>query len=400
MFWGTRLFEAMNEKAVGSKWRKGISAVAASVVVVMSGGCGQQYRPVVSAINPVGPAGQPTKYAVAISNPGPNIPGLVTFVDFSGDTILSTPNILVSPTYFTATASGGEGYVVNASGSFNNFPLGNPATLITSNIGQTTLAAGAGAVSVSAFALSGSASTVFIPEINLSRIAALTSSGTVSLTQELAVGTNPVFVVGADGTRRGYAISQGNGGGNGQVAAIEGSPLSISATIPVGNIPVYGVMTPDGNRAFIMNKGSGTVSVINVPNNTLDVNMPTIPATGTLGVNPVWADLSPRTNSVAGTQELVVLNAGSGTSAGTLSVISIPLCNATAQPTNPNCSATNPVDATGFGTVLGSITVGINPTMVSILQDGSRAYVVNQVDYDPNNPNADHSRLQLQARAR
>ncbi len=32
-------------------------------------GCGNTYRPVVTAINPVGPAGQPQKYAVAVSNP-------------------------------------------------------------------------------------------------------------------------------------------------------------------------------------------------------------------------------------------------------------------------------------------------------------------------------------------
>ena len=33
-------------------------------------GCGNTYRPVVSAINPVGPAGQPQKFAVAISTTG------------------------------------------------------------------------------------------------------------------------------------------------------------------------------------------------------------------------------------------------------------------------------------------------------------------------------------------
>lgn len=357
--------------------------MASALAVLMLAGCGQQYRPVVSAINPVGPAGQPTKYAVAVSSPGTGLAGLVTFVDVSGDTVLSTPRIVSGPTYFTTSASGAEGYVVNAFGSFNNFTLSNPTTLITSNIGQSTLASGAGAVSISAFTLNGSSATVFVPELNLSRVAALQSAGSISLAQELPVAANPVFVVGADGTRRAYAISQGATGGIGKVAAIEGSPLSVSKTIPVGITPVYGVMTPDANRAFILNKGSGTVSVINVPNNTLDANMPQIPATGTLGVNPIWADLSPRTNAVAGTQELAVLSAGDGVAPGTLSVISIPLCNASAQPTNPNCSSSNPVDAVGFGTVLGSIPVGLNPTMVSILQDGTRAYVVNQVDYDP-----------------
>ena len=37
--------------------------------VLFTSGCGNQYRPVVTAINPVGPASQPTKYAIAISNP-------------------------------------------------------------------------------------------------------------------------------------------------------------------------------------------------------------------------------------------------------------------------------------------------------------------------------------------
>jgi hypothetical protein len=130
-------------------------------------------------------------------------------------------------------------------------------------------------------------------------------------------------------------------------------------------------MTADGKRAFILNKGSGTVSVMNVVNNGPDLAMPTIPATGTLGVNPIWADLS-TTNS-----ELVVLNAGDGVHPGSLSIISIPLCNAAAQPTNPNCNAANPVDATGFGTVEATVPVGINPMMVSILQDGTKAYVAN-----------------------
>ena len=70
--------------------------------------------------------------------------------------------------------------------------------------------------------------------------------------------------------------------------------------------------------------------------------------------------------------------------AGSLSVINIPLCNSAAQPSNPNCSSTNPVDAAGFGQVLATVPVGVNPTMVSVLQgtDGNSpaAYVINQSD--------------------
>jgi DNA-binding beta-propeller fold protein YncE len=46
-------------------------------------------------------------------------------------------------------------------------------------------------------------------------------------------------------------------------------------------------------------------------------------------------------------------------------------------PTNPNCNPNNPVDATTFGQVVTSIPVGINPIMVSVLSDFTRAYVAN-----------------------
>ncbi len=344
-------------------------------------GCGNQYRPVVSAINPVGPASQPQKFAVAVSNTSstvvPNQAGLVTFVDFSGDTILSTPSIVSNPSYFGLDFSGVYGYTVNTAGVLENFALNNPVNLITSDIVQTQLAAGALPASITAYTVAGT-SDIFIPEPGLSQVAVLSNPSSPSLVQSLSTGTgsNPQYVVGADGAERVYAILQGGAG----VAAIEGTPVSISATIPTGTTPVYGVMTPDTRRAFILNKGSGTVSVINVVNNALDNVNPTVtlPSTPSGGApNPVWADISPRLSSVVGNNQLVVVNQGNGTTPGTLTIINIPLCNQTAQANNPNCNTANPVDATGFGTIFKTATVGVNPVMVSILQDGSRAYVVN-----------------------
>ncbi len=339
-------------------------------------GCGQQYRPVVAAINPVGPAGQPQKYAVAISSPqAANSPGLVTVVDFAGDSVLATPQIVplgtsFNPNYFAILANGSQAFIVNSGNSLSDVPLTSTQTLLTSSVVQTTLPTGADAPSLSAFNLN-STPRIFVPEIGRSSVAVL-STASPALQQEIAVSPNPVYVVGADTTPRAYVISNGNGTGAGQVAAIEASSLSVSATIPVGVNPVYGVETADVRRAFILNQGSGTVSVINVTNNALDNANPTIPATGTLGTNPVWADL------VTATNQLVVLNAGDGTHAGSLSIVNIPLCNANAQPTNPSCNPANPVDGTGFGTVTATVPVGVNPSMVSVLADGSRAYVVNQ----------------------
>lgn len=340
-------------------------------------GCGVQYRPVVSAINPVGPAGQPTKYAIAVSSPGPSLPGLVTYVDESGDSVLSTPFIQVNPSYFAVNTSSGVGYTINSQGSLDDFGIFNPTGVLTSNITQTTLPAASGPVSISAVAPSGGGQDIFIPEAATSKIAVLSGGSSPALLEEIAVGANPVYVVGVNSAPRVYAISQ-NSGGNGQIAGIEAlsaSSLSVTSTIPVGVAPVYGVMTSDARRAFILNSGSGTVSVVNVTNNALDNTTPTITLPNTpsgAAPNPVWADLSTIDT------DLVVLNKGDGVHPGTLSIISIPLCNAQTLTNNPNCNANNPVDAVGFGSVVATATVGVNPTMVSVLADGTRAYVINQ----------------------
>jgi DNA-binding beta-propeller fold protein YncE len=225
--------------------------------------------------------------------------------------------------------------------------------------------------------------SIFVPLKATNSIAAL-NAGTIALFEDIAVGaggSNPVYVVGANGAPRVYAISQNTPGSLGQIDALEAitsTQLSVSKTIPVGVKPVYGVMTSDDRRAFIMNEGSGTVSVVNVPSNALDTTTPvitipqiSIPGGGTTAPNPVWADLA---TAVA---ELVVLNQGDGVHPGTLSIVEIPLCSTLAQPTNPNCDLNNPVDAAGFGTIVATATVGVNPVMVSVLSDGSRAYVAN-----------------------
>jgi YVTN family beta-propeller protein len=196
----------------------------------------------------------------------------------------------------------------------------------------------------------------------------------LNLQQQLSVNPafTPIYVVGIASAPRVYAISQRVAGGLGQVSTIETSSNTIDPNpIPVGQAPVYGIMTADGRRAFIMNQGDGTVSVINAQTNQLDI-VP-IGATNpiTVGTSPLWADFAPTRN------EMVVANAGDGVNPGSVSIISIPLCSAVALPTNPNCDPNNPVDAVGFGTVLATVPVGVNPRMVGVLQDGTRAYVVN-----------------------
>ena len=350
-------------------------------------GCGASYRPVVSAINPVGPSSQPTKYAVVISRPSPGAPGLLTIVNFSGDTVIITTSIGVDPKYLILNAASttsttgvttiaNTGYTINGDGTLNVFDIS--PSLIASQVLETTLLAGANPVSVFPQGVN-----TYVSEIGRNAVGQFTqtSGGALGLRQELNI-PNPIFVVGLTGGPRAYALSQGSSATvPGNAIAIDTTTNTPTSTIPVGNQPVYGIMTNDGRRAFVLNQGSDSVSVINSQTNQLDTfstaapttAVPVPPATSTInvGVAPLWADFAPTRS------EMVVANAGNGTSNGTLSIISIPLCNAAAQVTNVNCDPNNPVDATGFGTVLASPQVGLNPVMVAALQDGSRAYVAN-----------------------
>ena len=336
---------------------KAAICAAMFVGIGVATGCGSSYRPVVSAFNPVGPAAQPQKFVVAVSNPGPGLAGLVTIADVFGDTILATPKVGQNPKYFTLSGGGFTGYIINGDGTVNS--LGISSTVQTSDILQSTLLAGSAANSI--FAAS---NFVYITTPGRNTVGVF-QGAPAAFKQELPVGANPVYVVGSNNASRLYAISQGAN----QVSSIDAANNTISNVIPVGQAPIYGVMSGDARRAFILNQGSGTVSVINTQTDQLD-STPTI----TVGQSPLWADISLTNN------ELVVLNGGTPGGVGSLSIVNIPLCLPSSPVGNPTCSATNPVDAVGFGQVVATVPVGKSPRMVSVLQDGTRAYVANHDD--------------------
>ena len=365
------------ESFLGRSLRATLKSVPTIALLALAG-CGANYRPVVSAISPVGPAGQPSKYALAIST-NPNANGLVTFVDFAGDTILDTTALGFNPYYFIIDANGSFGYTLNCDGTLNTFTVS--ASLIQSQVLQTTLLpnipgflpANLPCPTTPTNSIYSQGGSIYVTELGRGALAQLQGEP-AAIKQEIPTGANTIYTVGAAGSPRAYAIVQGaTTSTQGHVAAIETTTQTLSATLPVGNNPIYGVMTADSRRAFIMNEGSNSVSVINSQTNALDTfNIgAAITSTIPVGVAPVWADFAPTL------AEMVVVNQGNGTSPGSVSIISIPLCNAVTVTTNPNCDTANPVDAAGFGTVLATVLVGVNPVQVAVLADGSRAYVAN-----------------------
>ncbi len=370
-------------------FRSLVSCAALALAAISITGCGDNYRPVISAVNPVGPAAQPAKYAVAISDPnqgsGGTLPGLATVVDFSGDTVLITPSLGVKPEFLFMGAHGNTAYILNGDGTVNSFPIST--TLISSNVNQTTLLSGANANTIFP-----QGSFTYITQPGRTSVAELTGSPP-TLQQEIPVGPNPVYIAGIPSAPRIYSISQGTpqgvtcpSGNQGAASAIETSNNTVSNVICTGTAPVYGIMTADAKRAFVVNNGSNNITAINAQQNTLD-NNPAAPngsnstqvaGSGLLqdpaAVKPIWADFAPPLS------ELIVANQGDGTSNGSVSIFSIPLCSAAALGTNPACDSNNPIDAVTFGTLVAHITVGKNPVMVAALQDGSQAYVINEGD--------------------
>ncbi len=353
----------------------------ATAMAVLAAGCGASYRPVVTAINPVGPAAQPTKYAVAVSQPSPTANGLITIVDFSGDTILVNANLGVAPYYLAVAAGGGDGYTLNGDGTFNHFSIAT--TLQTYQVQTTTLLPGTPA-SNRPSSIFPQASYIYVTEPGRSSVGQFALT-TLSLRQELPIqpGASSNYIVGTNASSRAYIVNSSTSGGNGQVTPLETGTGTLDTPIPVGVNPVYGVMTADTRRAFILNQGDNTVSVLNSQANTLDSSTLVPRGVIPVGISPVWADFAPSRT------ELVVANAGNGTTRGSVSIISIPLCSSYALPSNPNCDPNNPVDAynptdgSGFGQILANVPVGVNPQVVSVLQDGTRAYVANSGDTVP-----------------
>jgi YVTN family beta-propeller protein len=367
-----------------------VQAGAALAAAAFFAGCGNSYRPVITPINPTGPASQPTSYAVVVSSPAANAAGIVTVLDYSGDSILTQAPIGPNPFAFTLDANGANGFTVNSDHTLTNFQVSNSQPQ-QKNIYYSTLPPTAQTVGLFA-----PVAGLWSPDLNGNVVDVLAVTGSAEAFKlSVPVATTPVAVVGVGSLGQHiYSISQNvpfDVGCNnapasaaqvGEADALEVTSFTVSARIPVGKCPVYGVSSSDGRRVFVLNRGSDSVTVIDSQNNALDdrcpapagcINQngqtyfshPTLPlstAAGLTGTNvpavagPVYGEYIPST------QQLVVADYDGGT----ISLIDVSLDEF------GNDSPT-------FGTTF-TIPVGHNPAGVTVLADGSRAYTADQAD--------------------
>jgi len=364
------------------------AAAALSGVAVLATGCGNQYRPVITPIQPTGPASEPTAYISVISQPGFNplpagyagppcqagvsygTPSIITLVDFSGDSILNQADGGYGPITYSLEAGGADVYAPNCDGTLTTAQA-TPASLLTKDVQNSTIPLTSSAHLTNTL-LAGT--NLYVTEsgpgvdCNGANCVAQLTGSPEGLKQEIPVAPSLINLTGYSSGERVYAISQGNSNGGtqpawgdcanpsavtvaGEADAIETTSNTISARLPLGICPVWGFQTPDELRNFVMNRGSNTVSVINTQLNAIDTLHPSIP----VGAGPVYADYYRQG------QILVTANYDGNS----ISIIDASL------DAYGNDSST-------FGTVLATVPVGLHPVEVSILQDGSRVYVANQ----------------------
>ena len=383
-----------------------VAAVALSALI---GGCGDNYRPVVTPVNTNGPAPQPTSYTVVVSTTGSSSPGVVTIIDYSGDSVMTEASIGPGPTAFTLDELGATGYTINSNGTLSNFSI--TTSLQTKNVLTSTLPPTAQPVN-----LMPPSSGLWATDLNGNVVDQFTGSpeafqraipvtGTVTNPNTL-----PMFIAGSPTVSGGreYVISQDvpdtapmtcnqtprTVSTNGAATPIELSSNTADPAIPVGKCPVYAIPSADQQRLYVLNRGDDTLTVINIRNNTLDSGCPppagctnqngqtyfnhpvlplsttavaatgVTPPNGTAGMTAIAGPIYAEYNQA--TQQLVVANYDGGS----ISVIDVSLDE------YGNDSAT-------FGTTY-TIPVGNtatpNPASVTVLYDGSKAYTANQND--------------------
>ena len=365
-------------------------------IAVLADGCGAGYRPVVTPINPSGPAPQPNSLAVVVSSPAATSPGVATIIDYSGDTIMAQSPIGVGPLTINLDQTGSTGYTYNSDGTITNFPAS--PNLQQKNVTVTTLPSSS--IPVNIFSPSAG---LWVTDLN-GNLADNFTGSPQDFKLSIPVAATPVMIIGSGVIgQRNYVIAQGavvdgltcttapTTGPQGEADAIEVSSNTISARIPLGQCPVFAVPSPDNKRLFVLNRGSDTVTVINSQNNTLDactpflnqngqtvtchptlplstsaISAPGVPAppNGTAGMTalagPVYAEYN------AATHQLVVANYDGGT----ISVIDVGL---------DEFGNDGPTFGTTFTIPVGT-TAAPNPASVTVLYDGSRAYTANQND--------------------
>jgi YVTN family beta-propeller protein len=330
--------------------------------------CGDVFRPVAVPVtgNPPDPANY--HFAMVVSQNAPGSPSTAMQIDVSGDTNVGNAKVGVGPVHAAVLPpSGGRVYVANHVDDSVSVFAPAPACLVSpcpvSSTGTvTTISLLAGSKPV--FVHSTQSSRMYVADFGSTdpvtnaatgnNIAVINTQSNV-VSNFIPVPARPVVLAETPNGQKLYSVNQAD---NSVTPALTPSitPIntvdnSTGAPIAGFTTPVWAVTSSDNTAAFVLDGGTGLISVIDTATDTVAAAIPAAESAG-IGANFMFLDRH--------LNRLYVTNPA----ANTVAIYNAAVTNiATATPPKLMTLVALPAGAT-------------NPVMVTALQDGTKAYVV------------------------
>ncbi len=306
-----------------------------AILLVLVEGCGNTFRPTIVPLP--GASGDPASLSqAAVLATNPTGPGSVTHINGSGDTNAGVVRVGINPVYLSKIGTS-QALVINGDQTLSLYLALLPLSATVNTVTQP---------SGSANGISAAASSngnIYIANSGSNNVTVVPGSTNVAI-GNVPVGSGPVAVATNAASNKAYIVNQAGG----SVTVINTQDSTPGVTIPVGTSPIFAIPSADGQLVFVVNQGSNSVTVID---SVTDIVVPIAPVL-TTGASPNFAFYD------AKLKRLYVNNSGSNS----ITVIK-------ADQYDP----TNSI----FPSLLGTITLsaGPLPTSLTVLADGTKAYV-------------------------
>jgi YVTN family beta-propeller protein len=267
-----------------------------------------------------------------ISGNGNNNPGASTTIDVSGDSAISQSTVGVKPMYAALTTSSTSVFVANsAEDTVSEFSPSSATPVNTISLPKG---------SAPNFVASTESATVYVSNFGNGTVAAVSTANN-AVTNTIAVGGSPVSMAEIPNGQKLYVANAATAAGNGSVVSINtidksANPPVVASKAAPWVSPLWVVSRSDGQRVYVLDKGSGFVSAI-------DTDFDTVVGTpASVGVGADFMAYDPTLN------RLYV--------------------------TNPTTNSVVVLSATTDALTAMTASVA-NPISVAALPDGTRAYV-------------------------
>lgn len=252
------------------------AAVIAAVAMWTS--CGDTFRPIAIPITPPAPDPSPTHFVLFLSANGVSNAGANTQIDVSGDSNAGVANLGIGPVHAVLLPGGTDVYVANRlESTVSTYSLSDATKVSTIGLGTITVqnpveqAKGIPvfvATTETAAPTNGSVQSVYVASQALRANGAIEpSAGTVSVIttsnhiveNQIPLAFSPRALAETPDAKKVYAV-----GGTAGVVSINTIDKSLNSPVVDASLnnPVWVVTSADSRRAFVLNGGGSSLTVL------------------------------------------------------------------------------------------------------------------------------------------